>query len=77
MVEGEGTIDDVIRSYLGHQGDPLLKTVVPHVSDVARLGQPGRAGRVDVANLVCDEIRELGEEGGGGGRWIKGSRDGE
>ena len=38
VVEGQGTVDDVIGAYLGHQLNPLLEAVVFGVLDVASLG---------------------------------------
>ena len=53
VIEGEGAIDDIIGTYLGHQVDSLLEAVVPHVLDVASLGQTSRARSVDITSLVC------------------------
>ena len=38
VVEGEGTVDDIIWMYLGHQVHSLLETIIPDVLDVARFG---------------------------------------
>ena len=56
MIEGEGAVDDIVWTDLGHQVHPLLEAEVPHVLDVASLGQPGSARRVDIAGLVCDSM---------------------
>ena len=53
MIEGQGAVDDVIRMYLSHKLHSLLEAVVPHVLDVAGLGQPSGARGIDIAGLVC------------------------
>ena len=58
MVEGEGAVDDIVWTDLGHQVHPLLEAEVPHVLDVASLRQPSSARRVDIAGLVCDSIQK-------------------
>ena len=59
MIEGEGAVDDIVWTNLGHQVHPLLEAEVPHVLDVASLGQPGSARCVDIAGLVCDSMPKI------------------
>ena len=52
VVERKCAVDDIIRTDLRHQADPLLECVVPNMPDVARFGQTSGPRCVDVANLV-------------------------